>query len=69
MSPSSTAAGDGAWTIGGFKLYVEDRGDNGLDSLYQATQASSPRPTRPRTRRIFSSFTINTPQLDANVTG
>ncbi len=28
----------GLGTIGGFKLYVEDRGDNGLDALYGATQ-------------------------------
>jgi len=25
----------GLGTIGGFKLYVEDRGDNGLDALYE----------------------------------
>ena len=28
----------GLGTIGGFKLYIEDRGDNGLDALYGATQ-------------------------------
>ncbi|HRE84203.1 MAG TPA: efflux RND transporter permease subunit, partial [Opitutaceae bacterium] len=29
----------GLGTISGFKLYVEDRGDNGLDALYGATQS------------------------------
>ena len=28
----------GLGTIGGFKLYVEDRGDLGLDELYENTQ-------------------------------
>ena len=29
----------GRGTIGGFKLHVEDRGDVGLDDLYENTQA------------------------------
>jgi hydrophobe/amphiphile efflux-1 (HAE1) family protein len=58
----------GLGTIGGFKLYVEDRGDNGLDALYDATQGlmSKARET-PGLSGIFSSYTINTPQLDADV--
>ncbi|MGC4073629.1 MAG: efflux RND transporter permease subunit [Nibricoccus sp.] len=58
----------GLGTIGGFKLYVEDRGDNGLDALYQATQGlmGKARET-PGLAGIFSSYTINTPQLDAQV--
>ncbi|HTJ79850.1 MAG TPA: efflux RND transporter permease subunit [Rariglobus sp.] len=58
----------GLGTIGGFKLYVEDRGDNGLDALYGATQdlMGKARAT-PGLAGIFSSFTINTPQLDVDV--
>ncbi len=58
----------GLGTIGGFKLYVEDRGDNGLDALYSATQGlmGKARET-PGLAGIFSSYTINTPQLSADV--
>ena len=58
----------GLGTIGGFKLYVEDRGDNGLDALYGATQdlMGKARAT-PGLTGIFSSFTINTPQLDVDI--
>ncbi len=58
----------GLGTIGGFKLYVEDRGDNGLDALYGATQdlMGKARAT-PGLAGIFSSFTINTPQLDVDI--
>ncbi|MBI2511178.1 MAG: multidrug efflux RND transporter permease subunit [Opitutae bacterium] len=58
----------GLGTIGGFKLYVEDRGDNGLDALYAATQGLIGKAWQtPGLTGIFSSFTINTPQLDAQV--
>ncbi len=58
----------GLGTIGGFKLYVEDRGDNGLDALYRATQGLMGEAYKtPGLAGIFSSFTINTPQLDADV--
>jgi len=58
----------GLGTIGGFKLYIEDRGDNGLDALYGATQGLIGEATKtPGLSGIFSSFTINTPQLDADV--
>jgi len=58
----------GLGTIGGFKLYVEDRGDNGLDALFGATQGliAKSRET-PELAGLFSSFTINTPQLDADI--
>ena len=58
----------GLGTIGGFKLYVEDRGDNGLDALYGATQSliGQARQT-PGLAGVFSGFTINTPQLEADV--
>jgi multidrug efflux pump len=58
----------GLGTIGGFKLYIEDRGDNGLDALYSATQGLIGQAYQtPGLSGIFSSFTINTPQLDADV--
>lgn len=58
----------GLGTIGGFKLYIEDRGDNGLDALYGATQGLIAEASKtPGLSGIFSSFTINTPQLDADV--
>jgi hydrophobe/amphiphile efflux-1 (HAE1) family protein len=58
----------GLGTTGGFKLYVEDRGDNGLDALYGATQTLIGKGYQtPGLSRLFSSFTINTPQLDADV--
>ena len=58
----------GLGTIGGFKLYVEDRGDNGLDALYGATQTLIGKGWQtPGLTGLFSSFTINTPQLQADV--
>ena len=58
----------GLGTIGGFKLYVEDRGDNGLDALYGATQQLIAKANQtPGLAGVFSGFTINTPQLEANV--
>ncbi|HEY0947356.1 MAG TPA: efflux RND transporter permease subunit, partial [Opitutaceae bacterium] len=58
----------GLGTIGGFKLYVEDRGDLGYDALYQATQdlIAKGRESGELTG-LFSSYTINTPQLAADV--
>jgi hydrophobe/amphiphile efflux-1 (HAE1) family protein len=58
----------GLGTIGGFKLYVEDRGDNGLDALNAATQTllAKARET-PGLTGLFTGFTINTPQLQADV--
>lgn len=58
----------GLGTTGGFKLYVEDRASLGLDALYEATQQlveagyGSGQLTG-----LYSSFTINTPQLKAEV--
>ena len=58
----------GLGTIGGFKLYIEDRGDRGLDALYAATNGLIAKANRtPGLAGIFTSFTINTPQLDADV--
>src|SRR5580693_9281379 len=58
----------GLGTIGGFKLYIEDRGDHGLDALYAATQTLVAKSYQtPGLAGIFSSFTVNTPQLDAQI--
>lgn len=58
----------GLGTISGFKLYVEDRGDNGLDALYGATQSLLAKASEtPGLAGLFTSFTINTPQLEADV--
>ncbi len=58
----------GLGTIGGFKAYVEDRGDHGLDALYNATQGLIAKGYEtPGLAGLFTSFTINTPQLDADV--
>jgi hydrophobe/amphiphile efflux-1 (HAE1) family protein len=58
----------GLGSIGGFKLYIEDRGDHGLDALYAATQTLVAKSYQtPGLAGIFSSFTVNTPQLDAQV--
>ncbi len=58
----------GLGTTGGFKLYVEDRGDVGLDALYGGTQALIGATQKtPGVAGMFSSFTVNTPQLDVDV--
>jgi hydrophobe/amphiphile efflux-1 (HAE1) family protein len=58
----------GLGTIGGFKLYVEDRGDNGLDALFDASQGLVNAANQtPGLAGIFTSFTIDTPQLEADV--
>ncbi len=58
----------GLGQTGGFKLYVEDRADLGLDALYDATQTLIGKAYEsPGLTGMFSSFTINTPQLEADV--
>ncbi|HEX2861395.1 MAG TPA: efflux RND transporter permease subunit, partial [Lacunisphaera sp.] len=58
----------GLGQTGGFKLYVEDRADLGLDALYQGTQTLLGEAGKtPGLAGLFSSFTINTPQLDAEI--
>ncbi|HEY9155699.1 MAG TPA: multidrug efflux RND transporter permease subunit [Opitutaceae bacterium] len=56
----------GLGSIGGFKLYVEDRSEAGLDALYNATQTLIAKGNQsPELSGLFTSFTVNTPQLDA----
>jgi len=58
----------GLGTIGGFKLYVEDRADLGYDALYQNVQGIIGQSYQTKgLASVFSMFTVNVPQLDADV--
>jgi hydrophobe/amphiphile efflux-1 (HAE1) family protein len=59
---------NGLGTTGGFKLYVEDRAGLGYDELFTATQALVAKANQtPGLAGAFSGFTVNTPQLEADV--
>ena len=58
----------GLGTVGGFKLYVEDRDGSGFEELYSQVQnAMSEGRKRPELAGLFSSFQVSVPQIDANV--
>src|SRR5213082_704694 len=58
----------GLGTIGGFKLFVEDRADLGYDALYQTLQTMIGKSYQtPGLAGVFSTFTVNVPQLDADI--
>src|SRR5437016_1470907 len=58
----------GLGTIGGFKLFVEDRADLGYDALYQNVQTIVGKSYQtPGLAGNFSTFTVNVPQLDADI--
>ncbi len=58
----------GLGTIGGFKFYVEDRADLGYDALYQNVQQIIGKSYQtPELAGVFSTFTVNVPQLDADI--
>ncbi len=58
----------GLGTIGGFKLYVEDRADLGYDALFQTVQSLIGRSYEtPGLGGVFSTFTVNVPQLNADI--
>jgi hydrophobe/amphiphile efflux-1 (HAE1) family protein/NodT family efflux transporter outer membrane factor (OMF) lipoprotein len=58
----------GLGTIGGFKFYVEDRADLGYDALYQSVQQIIGKSYQtPGLAGVFSTFTVNVPQLDADI--
>ena len=58
----------GLGSIGGFKLYVEDRGGNGFEELYRQTQAAIGQGYRnPALGGLLSSFQVNVPQIDTHV--
>jgi multidrug efflux pump len=57
----------GLGTIGGFKLYVEDRNDAGLDALYENTQkVLGAGAKNPALAGLFSGYQVNVPQLFAD---
>jgi multidrug efflux pump len=59
---------NGLGTTGGFKFYVEDRAGLGYDELYSATQALIAKANNtPGLAGTFSGFTVNTPQLEAEI--
>jgi multidrug efflux pump len=58
----------GLGTIGGFKLYIEDRGDVGLDGLYDNTQSFlAAGAKKPELAGLFSGYQVNVPQLYADL--
>jgi len=59
---------NGLGTIGGFKLFIEDRGNVGYDALYKAVMAFQMKAWQtPQLAGVFSSYQINVPQLFADV--
>jgi hydrophobe/amphiphile efflux-1 (HAE1) family protein len=59
---------NGLGTTGGFKLYVEDRAGLGYDELFTATQNLVAKANQtPGLAGTFSGFTVNTPQLEADI--
>jgi multidrug efflux pump len=58
----------GLGSIGGFKLYVEDRGGNGFEELYRQTQgAIGAGYQHGALAGLLSSFQVNVPQIDTHV--
>jgi multidrug efflux pump len=58
----------GLGTIGGFKLYVEDRGDLGLEGLYDNTQKLlSAGYQSKELSGLFTGYQVNVPQLFADL--
>jgi hydrophobe/amphiphile efflux-1 (HAE1) family protein/NodT family efflux transporter outer membrane factor (OMF) lipoprotein len=59
---------NGMGAIGGFKLFVEDRADLGYDALYKNIQGIVGKSYQtPGLDSVFSTFTVNVPQLDADI--
>ncbi len=58
----------GLGTVGGFKLYVEDRGESGFEELHDQVQSSigAGYQSKPLAG-LFSSFQVSVPQVDAHV--
>jgi hydrophobe/amphiphile efflux-1 (HAE1) family protein len=58
----------GMGTLGGFKLHIEDRSDQGAGALYQVTQEVIGKAYQnPALAGVFSSYQVNVPQLKVNV--
>ncbi len=59
---------NGLGTSGGFKVQIEDRATLGLDSIHQVAQAATAlASTNPALTRVYSTFKVNVPQLEADV--
>jgi multidrug efflux pump len=59
---------NGLGTIDGFKLHVQDRADVGYEALYAASQELIGQAWQtPGLTRVFTSYQINVPQLEAEV--
>lgn len=59
---------NGIGTTGGFKLMILDRSDAGYDALYQQTQQLLGKVMQTqRFGQTYSGYTVNVPQLDADV--
>jgi hydrophobe/amphiphile efflux-1 (HAE1) family protein len=59
---------NGLGTIDGFKLHLQDRADLGYEALYAASQELIGKAWQtPGLARVFTSYQINVPQLDADV--
>ena len=59
---------NGLGQIGGFKMFVEDRAGQGYNALYQNLQGVIGQSyTNPNLAGVFSTFTVNVPQLDADI--
>ena len=59
---------EGLGTIGGFKLQVEDRGNQGFDELYRTMQRLLEKAKqRPELKDLFTSYQVNVPQVEAEV--
>jgi len=64
----SAAAGSGLGQIGGFKLQIEDRGNQGPDELYRQTQnVLAKARQRPELAGLFTGFQVNVPQIQVDV--
>jgi multidrug efflux pump len=58
----------GLGQVGGFKLYVEDRGGAGFEELYAQVQGAMGQARAvPSLSGLFSGFQVSVPQIDANV--
>ena len=59
---------NGIGTTGGFKMMVQDRGDQGYAALYQATQGLiGAAYGSGKLMQVYSGYTVNVPQLEADV--
>jgi multidrug efflux pump len=58
----------GLGTVGGFKLYVEDRDGRGFEELYKQVQTASMEAYQePSLFGVFSSFQVSVPQIDVHL--